>query len=307
MDRPRFSILIPTRNRADLAVEAARRMLEEPGPAVEVLVLDQSDDEGTRLGMERLAAADARLRWLRVDGIGKSRGLNFGLPRARGEWIVIIDDDCLVDPGWLAALERETRAAGPRDVIVGRVRPGPIGPGLAPPPSILDEPEPKAWSGYVMRDLIYPNFAAPDGLFHEIGGFDERFGPGTRLQGGEDNDFGYRLLLAGWRILYRPTVSVMHRAWRAPAERAALKRAYGLGQGAFYGRHLARLDPFIAWRLLLDSRAPRTPRSGRGWAGGATKRAATSGFSPAWCAASGACWPSWRAASRAIGCRAGAS
>ena len=39
---------------------------------------------------------------------------------------------------------------------------------------------------------------------------------------------------------------------RTPAARARLKRDYGVGQGAFYAKHLARADGWIAWRLLRD-------------------------------------------------------
>ena len=93
-------------------------------------------------------------------------------------------------------------------------------------------------------------------------------GVGTPLPGGEDNDFGYRLLRAGWRILYRPAPTVVHCAWRSEEERAVLKRSYGIGQGAFYAKHLAHADLFIAYRLLHD--IARTTRAAagaalRGW------------------------------------------
>ena len=136
--------------------------------------------------------------------------------------------------------------------MVGRVLPGPVEPGLAPPPATIEDPEPRDYSGRVPRDLVYPNFAVPKRAFAELGLFDVRMGVGTDLPGGEDNDFGYRLLRAGWRILYRPGPTVVHCAWRSTKERAALKRAYGTGQGAFYAKHLASADPFIAYRFARD-------------------------------------------------------
>src|SRR5262249_6990391 len=149
-------------------------------------------------------------------------------------------------------LASEIGAAGERAVVVGRVVAGPTAPGRGIPPAILDEPEPREVRGRVDRDWIYPNLAFPRAALEAIGPYDERLGVGTSLPGGEDNDGGYGLLRAGWRILYRPAPVVVHEAWRSTAERAALKRAYGLGQGGFYAKHLARGDPFIAWRLARD-------------------------------------------------------
>ena len=46
------------------------------------------------------------------------------------------------------------------------------------------------------------------------------------------------------------------------AQRAALKRDYGIGQGAFYAKHLARADLWIGRRLMRD--VLRTSRAAAG-------------------------------------------
>lgn len=268
MDRPYFSVLIPTRNRPDLAADCVRAILSQPYERFELLVLDQSDGDRTRQAVEQAAGGSSRLRHVRVASVGRSRALNAGIPMARGDWLVMTDDDCEPLPGWLGALEEETRRAGPRAAIVGRVRPGPVGPGLAAPPATLDRAEPAEYAGRVPLDLVYPNFAVPRSAFDELGRFDVRLGIGTPLPGGEDNDFGYRLLRAGWRILYRPGPVVVHRAWRGHEERASLRHAYGIGQGAFYAKHLLHLDPFIAYRFGRDTVLTARAAAGaalRGW------------------------------------------
>jgi GT2 family glycosyltransferase len=184
-----------------------------------MLVIDQSRDERTRAAVERAAAAagatlDREVVHVPQRAAGRSRALNAGWPLARGEWVVIIDDDCEPHADWLAWLDAETRRAGPRDLVVGRVMPGPIQPGKAFPPATLVDPLPAEYTGRVDRDLVYPNIAMPRRVFEEIGPFDVRMGVGTPLPGGEDNDYGYRLLRAGWRILYRPAPTVVHCAWR---------------------------------------------------------------------------------------------
>lgn len=251
VSEPYFSVLVPTKGRPQLAARCVRSILAQRHPSFELLLLDQTPGDATRNAALEAADGSVRFRHVPVEGSGRSRALNAGIPLARGAWVVMTDDDCEPEAGWLEALEAETRRAGPRAAVVARVKAGPVGPGKAIPPATIEDPEPHDFAGRVDRDLVYPNFAVPREAFEAIGRFDARLGVGTPIPGGEDNDFGYRLLRAGWRILYRPGPAVVHCAWRSPEERAALKRAYGIGQGAFYRKYLGR-DPFIAWRFARD-------------------------------------------------------
>lgn len=207
---PLVSVLIPTRNRPDLVRACIDALMMQAGPPFEVLVLDQSEGDATAEVVRRRGDGEGRLRHVPVAGVGRSRGLNAGIPLARGPWIVMMDDDCVAQPGWLESLAAEIGEASPREAIVGRVLPGPVEPGRAAPPSTLEDPRPRDFAGRVDRDLVYPNFAVPRAAFAELGAFDVRMGVGTAIPGGEDNDFGYRLLRGGWRILYRPRPAVVH-------------------------------------------------------------------------------------------------
>src|SRR6185436_4145451 len=94
----RFSVLVPTRDRAELAESCVRTVLAQRGaPPFEMLVIDQSRDEATRAAVERAAAAagaalDREVVHVPQRAAGRSRALNAGWPLARGEWVVIIDD-----------------------------------------------------------------------------------------------------------------------------------------------------------------------------------------------------------------------
>jgi hypothetical protein len=89
-------------------------------------------------------------------------------------------------------------------------------------------------------------------VFDRIGGFDERLGPGKRRfpGGGEDNDFCFRLLESGHRVVYEPGAVVYHRAWRGEGEYVGTRWRYGRGQGGFYGKHLRLRDPYILRQLV---------------------------------------------------------
>jgi hypothetical protein len=88
----------------------------------------------------------------------------------------------------------------------------------------------------------------------EVGLFDEHLGPGTPFPGAQDNDFGFRLLEAGYRIVYEPSAVAYHRAWRARGDYLPLSWSYGRGQGAFYGKYLSFRDRYMLGRMWKDVR-----------------------------------------------------
>jgi GT2 family glycosyltransferase len=173
---------------------------------------------------------------------------------------VVIDDDCIVAQDWLEVIVRALLAAGPKTVITGRVLAGHAEEAGAFTLSLHAGDEPARFVGRISTDpLATFNFALHASTFEDVGPFDSRIGPGTRFPSSEDNDYGYRLLLAGYAILFEPAAVVHHRAWRISDNYVAVRYAYGRGQGAFYGKHLAGGDSYMLYKLVhaLKRRANR--------------------------------------------------
>ena len=189
------------------------------------------------------------IRYLWTPTTGLSRANNHGIQLARYELLVFTHDDVLAPPSWLGAILRALVAAGPRSVVTGKVLP------TAPevdrgfvPTMIVDELA-MVYEGRIGKDVLYPlNMAMHRAAVEEIGPFDERLGPGTRFHAAEDNDFGLRLLEAGFRICYAPEAAIYHRAWRN--DRLRLRWRYGRGQGGFFAKHFSLDDPYIAKRMM---------------------------------------------------------
>jgi GT2 family glycosyltransferase len=81
-------------------------------PRLEIIVVDNGTRDGTSELLSEAAATDRRLIVIESrDNLGFARGCNRGIRRASGEYVVLLNDDTVVAPGWLprliAVLERD--------------------------------------------------------------------------------------------------------------------------------------------------------------------------------------------------------
>jgi glycosyltransferase involved in cell wall biosynthesis len=259
---PTTSLIISTRNRPALVWDVVHSVLAGAVLPTELVVVDQSDLVHTELA-ERPPATTSTLRYLWAPARGLSRGRNTGIAAATGEVLVFLDDDVLVPDTWFATIVGALIKAGPRAVVTGRVLSGePENPG-AFAPSLIVESRPQVFRGRPGRDVLSSmTMAMYRSAVDEVGDFDVRLGAGSRFPSSEDNDFGYRLLEAGYEIVFDPDIVVVHRAWREPAALLPLRWAYGRGQGAYFIKHASRRDSYMWRRMGRDvgrhlKRAPR--------------------------------------------------
>lgn len=105
---PLISVIVPTRNRANLLPRLLDALDSQNYPEYEVIVVDDASDDETP---DILAAWEGEWRMsLRLDLPGGSYAArNLGWQRAHGEIVAFTDDDCLPEPGWLQNLERALR------------------------------------------------------------------------------------------------------------------------------------------------------------------------------------------------------
>src|SRR4051794_10776349 len=95
------SAIICTRNRGDKITAAVKGVLASAHPSFDLTVIDQSTDDLTRVAVEKLAVAAARLHYVHSTEPGLSRAYNNGIRRTEGEILAFTDDDCLVEPDWI--------------------------------------------------------------------------------------------------------------------------------------------------------------------------------------------------------------
>ena len=248
---PATSLLICSRNRARLLGETIQSILKGNEVPTEIVVIDQSETPNLNL-MNFQPEGRCGFRYVWSEKRGVSIGRNMAVSIATHPILVFTDDDMLVTPTWFGTIIRTLLVIGSQGVVTGQVLSSEEdNTGFAP--SIREDYESIIYRGRVNRDVLFTgNMAAFRDAFNSIGGFDSRLGPGTFYPAAEDNDFAFRLLEAGYCIVYDPHSTVYHRVWRSNQESLWLAWNYGCGQGAFYAKYFSLKDPYTIRRMVRN-------------------------------------------------------
>lgn len=105
----RFSVIVPLYNRPEEIEELLASLVEQTFQDFEVIVVEDGSERDAR---DIVAAFSDRLDvhyfWKENTRQGFTR--NYGFERAKGEWLVVFDSDCLIPPGYFETVEAHLRA-----------------------------------------------------------------------------------------------------------------------------------------------------------------------------------------------------
>jgi len=185
-----------------------------PLTSVEIVVVNNgsTDETVNLLREEALIARPQELVVLEEQRPGKSNAVNCALCVARGDLLMLLDDDVSVDPQWLVKhieAYKQTEFAA----IQGRILAGKDFESRPADPSRLREYN-IPLSGYgeqvtTIQGLTGTNMSFKRGVFERVGLFDLRLGPGASGFS-EDTEFSMRIRKAGFKIGYTPHAIVYH-------------------------------------------------------------------------------------------------
>ena len=113
---PRFSVIIPVFNRAELIRPTLDSVLAQDAPDHEILVVDDGSTDGT---LDVLATYGTRIRVLAQKNSGPAVARNLGIQQARGEYIATLDSDDLWFPWTLATYTEAIRRHDSPGFIAG--------------------------------------------------------------------------------------------------------------------------------------------------------------------------------------------
>jgi GT2 family glycosyltransferase len=222
---PSVTVAICTRNHPHNLAICLKQLLSVrntmPEAIVEMLVVDNapSDDQ-----TKNLVAAIPGIEYVMEPKPGLDFARNRAIQAAAGEIVAFVDDDVIVDQHWLKALYRTFIEHPDAAAVTGLVLPAE----LETEAQILFEKrggfEKKLMTTRYGSTLpghpFYPclggqfgtgcNMAFRRQVLLELGGFDEALDTGPALPGGGDTDMFYRVVRAGYLLIYEPRFLVFH-------------------------------------------------------------------------------------------------
>ncbi len=214
-DEPIASLVIPLFAHADLTAACLRSIRDHTRRvSFEVILIDDAADEATKRMLDGVRGAKIMRN---EENLGYLRSMNRAAAAARGEWIVLFNNDTEVTPGWLAAMLDCAQSAPDVGVVT---------PKFVYPDGTLNEAggiiwrdgsgrnygrgdRPERFQYEYRRETDYGSAAAlmvSAKLWNEVGGFDERFLPLFY----EDVDLCFEARERGLRVLYEPQAVVVH-------------------------------------------------------------------------------------------------
>ena len=249
-DAPEVSIVIPVYNQTAYTLSCLLSISRNTkGHAYEIIVVDDCSPEPNI----SLLAQVPRLRVHRnATNLGFVRNCNLGANIARGRHLVLLNNDVMVQAGWLDAL-LSTREKRPDAGLVGAK--------LLYPDGSLQEA-----GGIVWRDGSGANYgrnqdpSLPEynylkeadycsgacllvdrGFFLQLGGFDTLYAPAYY----EDTDLAFRVRRHGKKVYYQPRCEIIHFEGKSngtDTHGTGVKRYQAVNREKFIGRWREELN-----------------------------------------------------------------
>jgi GT2 family glycosyltransferase/glycosyltransferase involved in cell wall biosynthesis len=212
---PRASVIVPVHDQLHLTLRCLHA-LSRSGDRTpfEVVLVDDASSDATAARLSTVPG----LRYQRNEAnLGFIGSCNAGAARARGEFLVFLNNDTLVQPGWLDAL-LDTFDRHPFTGLAGSKLVYPDGRLQEAGGIVHADGRPSNYGRF--EDPLDPRFnfvrladycsgaalAIPRELFKELGGFDPLYTPAYF----EDTDLAMRVRARGLAVRYQPASVVVH-------------------------------------------------------------------------------------------------
>ena len=237
----KYSIIVPVYNRPDEVDELLESLSNQTIKDFEVIIVEDGSVKPCKDVCDKYADILA-LHYYAKENSGPGQSRNYGAERASGEWLIILDSDVVLPEGYLAAIENSGQLTVDSydysQGMQGNHRSAlPLGSSKNCPLSTINyqlaafggpdaahpsfTPVQKAISysmtsffttggirgGKAKLDKFYPrsfNMGIRRDVYQQLGGF-------SKMRFGEDIDFSYRIVEAGYRPQLFPDAWVWHK------------------------------------------------------------------------------------------------
>ena len=205
-----YSFIVPVYNRPDEVDELLQSLCRQTSENFEVIIVE--DGSAVPCKDVCLKYADRLdLHYYAKPNSGPGQSRNYGAERARGEWLIVLDSDVVLPEGYLEAVSNAQLAASGVDCFGG---PDAAHESFTPVQKAISYAMTSFFTTGGIRggkgrkmDKFYPrsfNMGIRRDVYLELGGF-------SKMRFGEDIDFSYRIVEAGYRTQLLPDAWVWHK------------------------------------------------------------------------------------------------
>ena len=204
----RYSVIVPVYNRPDEVDELLQSLTQQSFRDFEVVIVE----DGSKIPCEEVVKkfqSQLAIRYYSKPNSGPGQTRNYAAERSQGEYLLILDSDCILPPGYLQAVEDELQAS-PAEAFGGPDR---AHDSFTPVQKAINYAMTSFFTtggirgGKKKMDKFYPrsfNMGVRADVYQKLGGF-------SKMRFGEDIDFSIRIFKAGCRCRLFPEAWVWHK------------------------------------------------------------------------------------------------
>ena len=259
-----ISVIIANLNGEKYLADCLQSLAEQTFRDFEVIVVDNGSTDNS------LALLKKDFPWVKVISLEKNTGFaqgnNIGFGASSYEYVATLNNDTIVDRGWLQALYEAAETDRNIGMVASKIFLGREGREIDSAGMLIypdgmtrqrghGEEDNGQFDG--TREVLFPSACAAlyrNDMLKEIGYFDEDF-----FSYCEDADLGLRARLAGWKAVFAPAATVMHLYSRTSGRYSAFK-AYHVERNHFwvllkdFPLSYILLFPFYTlWRYIIQA------------------------------------------------------
>ena len=207
----KYSIIVPVFNRPDEVDELLESLSNQTLKDFEVIIVEDGSINTCKDVCDKYADILV-LHYYAKENSGPGQSRNYGAERAQGDWLIILDSDVVLPEGYLAAVDSSitTSKSSP---IISFGGPDAAHPSFTPVQKAISYSMTSFFTtggirgGKAKLDKFYPrsfNMGIRRDVYLQLGGF-------SKMRFGEDIDFSYRIVEAGYKPQLFPDSWVWHK------------------------------------------------------------------------------------------------
>jgi len=202
-----YSIIVPVYNRPDEVDELLASLCSQTLKDFEVIIVEDGSQKPCKDVCDKYAGI-LDLHYYLKENSGPGQSRNYGVERAQGKYVIILDSDVVLPEGYLEATEKSLTTE-----LVAWGGPDASHPSFTPVQKAISYSMTSFFTtggirgGKKKLDKFYPrsfNMGIRRDVYQQLGGF-------SKMRFGEDIDFSYRIVEAGYQPRLFPDAWVWHK------------------------------------------------------------------------------------------------